>query len=153
MDSELLIRPYETTDWQRIEAIHDAARRIELALADLTDAFLPLAVAAEREGLFDYSVRVAVRQDVVVGFVAYSDEELAWLYVDPAVMRQGIGGSLVREALAKTTTRPLHLEVLKGNTPAYALYRAMGFVLTGTVSGHMPGNESFPVCVLCMQYN
>ena len=33
--------------------------RNELALAGLEAAFLPLAVAAEREGLFDYQVAVA----------------------------------------------------------------------------------------------
>lgn len=152
-ETNLHIRPYAPSDWARIQAIHDAARRIELSLAALSDAFLPLSVAAEREGLFDYTVRVAVRQDVVVGFVAYSDDELAWLYVDPAAMRQGVGSRLVRDVLERTTVRLLHLEVLKGNAPACALYGAMGFHVTETAYGHMPGNEAFPVCVLCMQHD
>ena len=53
------IRPYRDSDWPRLCAIHDAARKNELALAGLSDAFLPLEVAAQREGLFDYALRVA----------------------------------------------------------------------------------------------
>ena len=98
----IAIRPYRPEDWRQIEQIHDASRKIELSLAGLLDAFLPLAVAAEREGLFDYNVRVAVSRGVVCGFVAYTEDELAWLYVDPTHMRQGIGRSLVRYVIAHT---------------------------------------------------
>lgn len=84
------IRPYAPADWPRIEAVHDAARKIELHQAGLDGAFLPLSIAAQREGLFDYTILVA--QDTeVTGFVAFTQEELAWLYVDPARHRRGIG--------------------------------------------------------------
>ncbi len=148
----IAIRPYRPEDWRQIEQIHDAARKIELSLAGLPDAFLPLAVAAEREGLFDYNVRVAVSRGVLCGFVAYTEDELAWLYVDPTHMRQGIGRSLVRYVIAHTEKRPLCIEVLKGNEPALRLYRSMGFETVETIRGHMPGNEAFPVCVYGMQH-
>ena len=35
------IRPYTQADWPRIAAVHDAARPMELHLADLDGAFLP----------------------------------------------------------------------------------------------------------------
>ena len=59
------IRPYTQADWPWIAAAHDAARKLELHLAGLDDAFLPLAEAAEREGLFDYTILVAADTEVM----------------------------------------------------------------------------------------
>ena len=125
----LAIRKYEETDWERLQAIHDAARRNELALAGLEAAFLPLAEAA--------------------GFAAYSEEELAWLYVDPAMGRRGVGRALGRYVLERMG-RPAAVEVLRGNEPALALYRSLGFREKETVTGRMPGNEAFTVTVRCL---
>ena len=147
----MVIRDYNENDWPRLMEIHDSARKIELELANLTAAFVPLAEAAEREGLFDYTVPVAEQQGRVVGFAAYSDEELAWLYVDPACMRRGIGRELASYVLSHTAARPLWVEVLKGNEPARKLYESLGFRLVETVSGVMPGNEDFPVTVYRME--
>lgn len=148
---ELTIRDYRPEDWQRLMEIHDAARLEELRLAGLEAAFLPLSVAAEREGLFDYAVAVACLEDVLAGFVAYSAEELAWLYVDPAFARRGIGRRLVTHALTHTV-RPLYVEVLVGNEPARRLYLSCGFREERLESGRMPGNETFSVCahILCL---
>lgn len=145
----ITIRGYETRDWERIQAIHDEARRRELALAGLEAAFLPLAVAAEREGLFDYQLAVAELDGAVAGFVAYTEEELAWLYVDQAMSRRGVGRALARHALERAG-RPMSVEVLQGNEPALALYRSLGFRDVETVTGHMPGNEAFSVTVHCL---
>jgi ribosomal protein S18 acetylase RimI-like enzyme len=149
--ANIIIRDYKQQDWSRIEEIHDCARKIELHLAGLDDAFVPLAQAAVNEGLFDYTVCVALINDNVVGFVAYSEDEIAWLYVAPDSMRQGVGKSLIMHVIENTTHRPLELEVLVGNNPALHLYEAMGFETTETCSGVMPGNESFEVTVHCMQ--
>lgn len=140
------IRDYRETDWPRIQAIHDAARMDELRLAGLEAAFLPLSVAAEREGLFEYRLRVAELDGAPAGFAAFSEDELAWLYVDPALSRRGVGRALVEDALSHME-RPVSIEVLKGNEPALALYLSCGFRETETVSGKMPGNESFSVTV------
>ncbi|GAA4654723.1 hypothetical protein GCM10023142_18610 [Anaerocolumna aminovalerica] len=148
--TNIIIRDYKQQDWARIEEIHDSARKIELHLAGLDDAFVPLAQAAVNEGLFDYTICVALINDNVVGFVAYSDDEIAWLYVDPDSMRQGVGKSLIMHVI-ENTTRPLELEVLVGNNPALHLYEAMGFETTEICSGVMPGNESFEVTVHSMQ--
>ena len=52
--------------------------------ASLMDAFLPLEEVVESEGLFEYKhLGVALVNDQVVGFCAYSEDELAWLYVMP----------------------------------------------------------------------
>lgn len=146
----IVIRGYCREDWPRLQAIHDAARQNELRLAGLEEAFLPLAIAAESEGLFDYTVRVALLDGTAAGFSAFTEGELAWLYVDPARSRRGIGTRLVQDAL-EHTGRPVTVEVLTGNEPARRLYERCGFRLIETVSGRMPGNETFPVTCHVLQ--
>ncbi len=146
----MVIRDYCRDDWPRLQEIHDAARKNELRLAGLDEAFLPLTVAAEAEGLFDYTVRVAWLEDTAAGFSAFTEDELAWLYVDPALSRRGVGTRLVRDAL-EHMGRPVTLEVLAGNEPARRLYERCGFRLVKTVSGRMPGNESFSVTCHVLQ--
>lgn len=47
--------------------------------------------------------------------------------------------------------RPINIEVLEGNLPAISLYEQFGFKIVETLSGDMPGNESFKVTVHCME--
>lgn len=138
------IRPYEETDFARLERIHDPARKNELKLAGVEGAFLPLSVAAEREGLFDYDVYVAEYEGIVAGFVAFERDEIGWLYVDVDYAHRGIGKSLLRFALERVA-EDVSIEVLAGNEPAIALYRSCGFVIRETLTGKMPGNEAFDV--------
>ena len=113
----LTIRPYRPADWPRLQQIHDPARRNELALAGMPDAFRPLAEAAEEEGLFDYPhLDVAEVDGTAAGFAAYTDEELGWVYVDPAFSRKGIGRALLRHAL-EAEPDLYYIEVLAGNIP------------------------------------
>ena len=138
---------YSCEYWEGIEQAHDAARKQELALAGLEDAFLPLTIAAEREDLFDYHVYIAKEADAVLGFVAFTEEELAWLYVHPDYQRQGVGRKLAEYALKQMDAEEKSVEVLWGNTPARNLYRSLGFTKETIVHGWMPGNERFAVTV------
>lgn len=143
----LNIRKYEANDWCAIERIHDSARKIELNLAGLDDAFLPLSVAAEREDLFDYpGLFVAEMDGEVVGFTACCEDELAWLYVAPEHFRKGIGCSLSLYAMEQFP-KINSIEALKGNEPARMLYERLGFEVVGIIHGRMPGNERFEVDV------
>lgn len=147
----LMIREYQASDRSFIEKIHDDARKIELRLAGLSNAFLPFEIVCEREKLFQYpGLFVALLEEKVVGFVACSSEELAWLYVDPAQMRKGIGRNLSQYAL-RAFPDIHHIEVLKGNEPARALYESLGFKIVATERGVMPGNEEFAVEVYILQ--
>lgn len=149
---EIIVRKYQSPDWESIRDIHDAARMEELRLAGLAEAFLPLEVAAEREGLFGYGIFVAELNGEPAGFDACSEDELAWLYVHPRFFRRGVGRRLAEEVLAHTG-RPVWAEVLAGNAPAAALYRRLGFAEKEVCTGHMPGNEKFVVTVsrLCLE--
>jgi ribosomal protein S18 acetylase RimI-like enzyme len=138
----LSIRPYESDDWQAIAAIHDAARLLELRLTVGEEAFLSLAETAENEGLFSGKLWVATEDDVVVGFVAVLDDEITWLYVDPARHRQGIGRALLAYAVGQCGP-VARTEALAGNEPALALYRSEGFEVVETKSGRLTGNERF----------
>lgn len=143
----ITIVPYEPAHWAGIEKVHDTARRQELAYAGLDGAFLPLSVAAQQEDLFAYSLFVAKQDEDVAGFVAFTEDELAWLYVHPACQRQGIGRALAEFALSKMAPGEKCVEVLAGNETARNLYRSLGFSGEVLLHGRMPGNEKYEVSV------
>ena len=143
----MTIVPYTSQYWEDIQKVHDPARKQELAMAGLDAAFLPLTVAAEREDLFDYQLYVAVEENTAVGFTAFTEDELAWLYVRPDRQRRGIGRALAEYAISRMEEGEKSVEVLCGNEPARNLYRSLGFKKETIVHGVMPGNEAFPVTV------
>ncbi len=59
----------------------------ELEAANLSEAFKSLKIAAYEEDLFSYNIYVGQKDKKVIGFVAFSDDELAWLYVDPSFQK------------------------------------------------------------------
>jgi ribosomal protein S18 acetylase RimI-like enzyme len=136
------IREYLDGDWSRLCEIHDAARRDELGASGLMAAYLRLEQTADNEGLFDAHVVVAEVDGSVQGFAAYSDQELTWLYCDPAAYRRGIGRRLLRHVIA-ACEGDLYTEVLVGNEAALALYLSEGFAVLRTVEGKLAGNEAF----------
>ncbi len=140
------VRPYAHTDWPAICEIHDLARKIELAAACLDAAFLRLEQTADNEGLFDYQLPVLQDEMQALGFVAFSPDEPAWLYVHPRAHRRGVGTRLVQAAIA-ATQGDLSVEILTGNDAAVALYKKAGLQEHGQSSGRMPGNEAFEVTV------
>lgn len=146
------IRPYEEKDFKRLCEIHDPARKNELALANLSAAFIPLSIAAEKEDLFNYDIYVAEHEGIPVGFVAFTQEEIAWLYVDVNLSRRGIGKQLLCFALEKVQNH-VTIEVLAGNTAALSLYFSCGFHIQETLTGSMPGNEAFSVTVHVLTKN
>jgi ribosomal protein S18 acetylase RimI-like enzyme len=139
---EITIRPYADADWDAISRIHDLARLDELRGSVGVEAFLTLAQTAEGEGLFDGQLWVAEVGGAVAGFVAFDDDEVTWLYVDPRHHRQGVGRALLRQAIAAAGSR-VEVTVLDGNPAALALYLSEGFTITETRTGPLVGNETF----------
>lgn len=95
------IRKYEDKYWLDIEKIHDSSRRVELGFAKLEKAFIPLQEAAKNEGLFDYEVYLGFLDNKVIGFIAYDEDEIAWLYVAEEYMNRGVGKNLIKYSLDK----------------------------------------------------
>jgi ribosomal protein S18 acetylase RimI-like enzyme len=140
--AKIEIRPYSQDDWESIARIHDAARLDELRDSAGVEAFLTLAQTADDEGLFDGQLWVAELDGVVAGFVAFDDDEVTWLYVDPQRYRRGVGRALLRHALAAAGPR-MEVTVLDGNPAALGLYLSEGFGITETRTGPLVGNEAF----------
>ncbi|MBY0241471.1 MAG: GNAT family N-acetyltransferase [Burkholderiaceae bacterium] len=145
------IRQYHHNDWARICAIHDAARKYELDASGLADAFLTLEQTGAAEGLFDATLLVAVEDGIVAGFAGYTEDEMTWLYVDPARYRHGVGRALLR-AVLRAAGKPLALDVLVGNGAALALYQSEGFRIVETISGKLAGNERFAASAHVLQH-
>lgn len=145
------IRSYRSGDWPRLCDIHDAARLDELSLTIGTGAFLSLEQTAGNEELFSYSLCVAELEGIVHGFAAYNDSELAWLYVDPACYRRGIGKALVRHVVENTPGPSLQIELLEGNEPALQLYQSLGFEIVKRMTGKLAGNETFAATGLVLE--
>lgn len=143
------IRGYVNADWERLCAIHDAARKDELAAAELSAAFLNLEATAESEGLFGGEVLVCEVNDGVNGFVAFAAGELTWLYVDPAAYRQGIGRQLPRAAIDRCRRR-MSTEVLVGNERALSLYLSEGFTTVSGVMAYDVTDRRAPELVRCL---
>ena len=137
------VRRYRDADWDAIAAIHDRARLNELRMTVGEAAFLSLEETAENEGLFDGQLWVATEDDAVVGFVAFDEEEVTWLYVAAEQSRRGVATALLSHALGRMK-RPAEVSVLDGTDPAIALYEKLGFRIVETKTGRLEGNEGYP---------
>ena len=138
----MILRTYTPSDWPRLCEIHDQARLIELHGAGLLSAFLTLEQTAQNEGLFDGDLIVAEAEGLVLGFAAFSEGELTWLYVDPQHQRKGVGKALIRHVIAACQGE-VETEVLVGNDGALALYLGEGFQVISRTDGKLAGNERF----------
>ena len=139
----IYLRNYSPTDWDAIAAIHDRARLDELWHSVGVEAFLSLEATAEGEGLFEGEVWVACEEEAIVGFVAFADSELTWLYVSRDHYRRGIGRLLLLKAISRCSNNIVYTSVLSGNDAALRLYLSEGFQIVETKTGKLSGNESF----------
>jgi len=137
------LRKYNSEDWDAIADIHDRARLDELRASVGVEAFLSLAATFENEELFEGEVWVACEDETVVGFIAFADDYVTWLYVSPDRYRQGIGKVLLRQAIDRCG-KTVSTSVLSGNDAALHLYLSEGFKIIETKTGKLNGNESFP---------
>ncbi len=98
---DVVIRDYRSDDWSAICRVHDRSRPDELRGSYDARAFIPLAEDPEGEYINACVMFVAQHDGDVVGFAGIDDPHLAWLYVDPANYRRGIGRALLRHCLAR----------------------------------------------------
>lgn len=132
LTNSLTLRPYAPADWVAVCRIHDAARVQELAAGGVDlRAFRPMTEVAEMDEFFDSEVTIACLDDTVVGFVAWNDSYITWLYVEPGVQRRGIGWLLLQHALQQIGPEAW-TNAIAGNEPALALYRRAGLEVVET---------------------
>lgn len=138
----MIIREYIETDWPYLCEIHDLARIDELTGSVDLAAFLTLEQTYESEGLFAGEVWVACIEEVPVGFVAFANNELTWLYVHPNQYKKGIARALLQKAIEQCDSN-ISTEVLSGNKSALRLYLSEGFKIKSVKKGKLTGNEAF----------
>lgn len=85
---------------------------------------------------------IAPAGGMILARVAADEAEVLTLAVDPAAQRQGLGRTLLEQAMATAGQRgatAAFLEVASANAPARALYEAASFVMVGRRNGYYPG--------------
>ena len=134
----LSIREYvHQLDWDNICKIHDKARILELEESAPKEAFVSLQNCYKEEKLFDSIILVAEKDNELVGFIAFTNEEITWLYIDPKFFRKGYGKKLLSFALSKIL-RPVKVTVLINNSRAINLYKRLGFTIDKKQQGKIP---------------
>lgn len=134
----ILIRDYRLQDWPAICRVHDRSRPDELRGSFDPRAFVPLAQDPEAGYIASCDMFVAEDGDTVVGFAGIDDPYLAWLYVDPAYYRRGIGRALLRHCLARLG-KDAWTYACGNNTAALTLYESEGFVIESRYTGTNAG--------------
>jgi ribosomal protein S18 acetylase RimI-like enzyme len=132
MRGGIALREYCAEDWPRVAEIHDAARVQELASGGIDPrAFRSMSEAAEGDEFFASRTTVACDNERVVGFVSWNGDYIAWLYVDPAEQRRGIGTHLLQHALAQIGPQAW-TNTVAGNDAALRLYQREGMEVVWT---------------------
>ena len=121
-----------------LDTLRDVYRRSSLSNASDRDALLahPDALEFAGDAIDDGRTFVAVDAGRVVGFAtlglaADTSVELEDLFVDPEMMRQGVGRALVAEAAARARSAGIVRIDVTANPDARAFYEAVGFVENG----------------------
>jgi GNAT superfamily N-acetyltransferase len=118
--------------------VHDRSRPDELRGSFDARAFIPLADDPEGEYIEVCDMFIAEDGGDVVGFAGVDDPYLAWLYVDPAQYRRGIGRALLTHCLDRAQDDAWTL-ACGHNTPALDLYLGEGFVVESRFTGENAG--------------
>jgi ribosomal protein S18 acetylase RimI-like enzyme len=122
----LVLREYESADWEAVATVHDSARVIELEEGGVDPrAFRSMAETAQRDEFFLSQTLVAVVEGRVVGFVSWNGTYVTWLYILPEQTCRGIGGRLLEVALEKIGPHAW-TNLIATNEPARRLYQRAG---------------------------
>ena len=135
---DFAIRDYRPADWPAICRVHDRARPDELRGSYDARAFIPLAKDPEGEYIKVCNIFVAQDGIEIVAFAGIDEPYLAWLYVDPARYRRGIGRALLRHCLDRLS-EDAWTQACGNNEPAITLYLSEGFVIESRYIGDNAG--------------
>ena len=135
---DVIIRNYRADDWPAVCRVHDRSRPDELRGSFDTRAFIPLAEDPEGEYISACTMFIAQLGDDVAGFAGIDEPYLAWLYVDPAYYRRGIGRALLRHCLARLG-EDAWTRACGNNEAALSLYLSEGFVIESRSIGDNAG--------------
>ena len=123
--------------WNSICEIHDASRPGELLGSAPKKAFIPLEKCHKNEALLNDKIYVGVLNEEVIGFVAYNQSKITWLYVHPNHQKKGYGRKLLKFVVNKAE-KPTSVLVLNKNIKAIKLYESEGFSIVQSKKGTIP---------------
>ncbi len=135
---DFVIRGYRSDDWPAVCRVHDRSRPDELRGSFDAHAFIPLAKDPEAEYINACDMFVAQHGHEVVAFAGVDDPYLAWLYVDPAYYRRGIGRALLKHCLERLS-KDVWTLACGNNTAALDLYLSEGFTVESRYTGENAG--------------
>jgi GNAT superfamily N-acetyltransferase len=131
------IRPGSAAEREQLEALQRRASLIwDEDRANILEH--PDAIEVPTEHLAAGWVRVAVRNGTIVGFATllptgHGAGELDALFVEPDLMRQGIGHELIADLATVAREHGLRRIEVTGNPNARRFYEREGFVVMGEV--------------------
>lgn len=133
-------------------AIHQVwARSVQATHLFLApDYFETLSQRVREEYVPNTDLDVAERDGKVVGFMGMSDLHVDSLFIDPDLIRQGLGRLFIMRARRKG--QPVTLDVNEQNTGAVAFYKALGFVVTDR-SETDPDDQPYPILFMTDTYD
>ena len=126
------IRPAHPEDAEAIGRLFAASRRVLTFLPELHTVEEDLAYIRDVV-MTEQMVTVALRDGVIVGFVAETPGWIHHFYMDPGQMRSGIGSVLM--GIPKGRNRSLELWCFRDNQAGRAFYEKHGFVAVETTDG------------------
>jgi N-acetylglutamate synthase-like GNAT family acetyltransferase len=127
-----------------VDFLTELQRRASLVWEEYREDLLahPEAVEVPASLVRDGAVRVAIAGGVVVGFSAVVPAgadavELDGLFVEPDLMRGGVGRALVSDVVARASAAGVSRVEVTANPRALGFYQKVGFVTVG------PGETQF----------
>jgi len=147
MSDELVIRPMEPADVQRVSEVIVSAIGARLAgcypadvVAGLIAGNGPSAVADHAPKQTDY---VAVRDGRIVAMIGLKRNEIGHLFVDPAEAGRGAGRRLVDFAVERFLAAGYGEMIVLSSLNAVGFYARCGFVERGR--GSFPVGDGLPL--------
>lgn len=126
------IRPAHPEDAEAIGRLFAASRRVLTFLPELHTVDEDLAYIRDVV-MVEQLVTVALRDGVIVGFVAETPGWIEHFYMDPGQMRSGIGSVLM--GIPKGRNPSLELWCFRDNDAGRAFYEKHGFVAVESTDG------------------
>jgi predicted N-acetyltransferase YhbS len=147
MTDELLIRPMESADVDRVSEVIVAAVRADLparyppdVVAGLAAGNDPRAVAGHAPKQADY---VCLHDGRIVAMIGLKRNEIGHLFVEPAAAGRGVGRRLVRFAVEQFRQAGYADMIVLSSLNAVGFYARCGFVEEGR--GSFPVGENLPL--------
>ncbi|WP_394791728.1 GNAT family N-acetyltransferase [Rhodoferax sp.] len=134
----MAIRAFAPSDLTPVLEIYALSKLDELANEAYVPELVPLDRDPPRFASFKQSSVYVYETTQLLGFAAYSGNEITALFVHPAARGQRIGRTLLEHLLALVPP-DCCLHVAASNTAAMALYRQYGFEISAHFQAHYNG--------------